>query len=539
MISLARSEFFPPLERKNTVEISEMIMSQTAELRQCITLFINIDLAVQLLMSKTVVEATLIGLMPFISRSEEELLNDTHLLHDLQMCMKIVTLTLAVKGGQIRQFIHDDKGTVCIGTIGLRGSTTEDNAAAAVVAAQSIITQLQSVGVNARIGIASGKAFCGLVGSSVRHEYAVMGPSVNLSSRLMSAAAAGSILCDQRTRDADRRHKFLAMSAIVAKGYDDPVLTFTPIDDTPRKGNCSTTSCKGDSDRSPASPVRSASPSPDYGQSTDSSSPVPCHSRSSFEMVDSEPFDADAPHDVEVATAHAKCYDLALRSAYFYGLFGRGQTLTEVFAFLTYRPKSAIHDSLRGSTQLNTIRGTPHLNSSLTHYLTEPKTNLLFFCGPFGVGKSALLSAVYSEMPSGQHGRFRFKYHVHTDSYDTKSPFLVWRKIISYLLAVTDYDVIYLDSPSKRSASTSQQPKKGSNKTVIKNILGILTLMDAPLSTLGCLLFNGVLSDLPTPLSKSAAALSNAERADCTMRLLANMLQKITDLLGGALLLAM
>jgi hypothetical protein len=90
------------------------------------------------------------------------------------------------------------------GTMGLRGSTTEDNSAAAVVTAKSIISQLQSKGLNASIGIASGLAFCGLVGSSVRHEYAVMGSSVNLSARLMSVALVGTILCDQKTKDSDR-----------------------------------------------------------------------------------------------------------------------------------------------------------------------------------------------------------------------------------------------------------------------------------------------------------------------------------------------
>jgi class 3 adenylate cyclase len=105
--------------------------------------------------------------------------------------MEISTRNLYDKGGQIRQFIHDDKGTVCIGTIGLRGSTTKDNAAAAVEAAKGILGQLQALGFDASVGIASGKAFCGLVGSDLRHEYAVMGPSVNLSARLMGAADMG------------------------------------------------------------------------------------------------------------------------------------------------------------------------------------------------------------------------------------------------------------------------------------------------------------------------------------------------------------
>jgi hypothetical protein len=92
------------------------------------------------------------GLLPFICRSKEEMMADAYVLNDLQGCMEIVVKTLKEKGGQIRQFIHDDKGTVCIGTMGLRGSSTEDNSAAAVVTAKSIISQLQSKGLNASIG---------------------------------------------------------------------------------------------------------------------------------------------------------------------------------------------------------------------------------------------------------------------------------------------------------------------------------------------------------------------------------------------------
>lgn len=44
------------------------------------------------------------------------------------------------------------------------------------------------------IGITSGKAYCGEVGSPLRHEYAVMGPSTNLSARLMGKAKSGKCL---------------------------------------------------------------------------------------------------------------------------------------------------------------------------------------------------------------------------------------------------------------------------------------------------------------------------------------------------------
>lgn len=43
-------------------------------------------------------------------------------------------------------------GTVCIGTFGLRGSVTNDNAAAAIDAAGAIIFQLHKIGIKASIG---------------------------------------------------------------------------------------------------------------------------------------------------------------------------------------------------------------------------------------------------------------------------------------------------------------------------------------------------------------------------------------------------
>eukprot|EP01034_Spumella_vulgaris_P040221 gene40221-biopygen34159 len=72
----------------------------------------------------------------------------------------------------MRQFIVDDKGTVCIGTFGLRGSVSDDNAAAALETAKMIVDKLSRLGLSASIGVTVGRAYCGLVGSSKRHEYA-------------------------------------------------------------------------------------------------------------------------------------------------------------------------------------------------------------------------------------------------------------------------------------------------------------------------------------------------------------------------------
>lgn len=154
---------------------------------------------------------------------------DEELLRRYQMCLESIVGALREKGGQLRQFIVDDKGTVCIGTFGLRGSVNHDNAAASIEAAHSIIFSLREHGISAAIGITSGKAYCGLVGSLRRHEYAVMGPSTNLSARLMSSARPGQIICDINIRKGDRLHQFRHLGDVKAKGYVQLVPTFKPV----------------------------------------------------------------------------------------------------------------------------------------------------------------------------------------------------------------------------------------------------------------------------------------------------------------------
>lgn len=167
--------------------------------------------------------------IPFLQVTSREYQEDQELLGKYQQCMEMLLSGLKEHGGQLRQFIVDDKGTVGIGTFGLRGSVNYDNAAAATEAAISIISKLRSIDVTAGAGITSGKAYCGLVGSRKRHEYAVMSPSTNLSARLMSKTSDYQILCDDLTRQKDRLHNFRALNEIYAKGYTEPVKIFSPV----------------------------------------------------------------------------------------------------------------------------------------------------------------------------------------------------------------------------------------------------------------------------------------------------------------------
>lgn len=74
----------------------------------------------------------------------------------------------------------------------------------------------------------TGKAYCGLVGSLRRHEYAVMGPSTNLSARLMAKASMGQIICDSNIKNYDRLHHFRSLGEVNAKGYSYPVPIYKP-----------------------------------------------------------------------------------------------------------------------------------------------------------------------------------------------------------------------------------------------------------------------------------------------------------------------
>ena len=104
------------------------------------------------------------------------------IVHDI---MKITNRELRRYNGHMRQFLMDDKGMVLIATFGLRGSTFPNMVGErALPATIALHNALQfEMGIECKIGATFGDAYCGAVGGEKRHEYAVMGPSVNLAAR--------------------------------------------------------------------------------------------------------------------------------------------------------------------------------------------------------------------------------------------------------------------------------------------------------------------------------------------------------------------
>lgn len=78
------------------------------------------------------------------------------------------------------------------------------------------------------MGATTGKAYCGVVGGMFRHEYAILGPSVNLAARLMCNKSNPGILVDETVKVKSNERPFKSLAPIKAKGYDNLVKIYSP-----------------------------------------------------------------------------------------------------------------------------------------------------------------------------------------------------------------------------------------------------------------------------------------------------------------------
>ncbi|NJN67534.1 MAG: adenylate/guanylate cyclase domain-containing protein [Chloroflexaceae bacterium] len=138
--------------------------------------------------------------------------------------------------GSVNKISVDEKGTILIGVFGLPPLAHEDDAARGVQAALVARSELQALGMRCAIGVTTGQAFCGVIGSDQRREYTILGDVVNLAARLMQQAASDddAILCDGATCSAAQpRLVFEALSPVVVKGRSDPVEVYRPLRQEP------------------------------------------------------------------------------------------------------------------------------------------------------------------------------------------------------------------------------------------------------------------------------------------------------------------
>jgi len=131
--------------------------------------------------------------------------------------------------GAINKLSIDDKGVSVLAVFGLPPNSHESDPERGVRAALEIQQKFGPKRIRSSIGVTTGRAYCGAIGSSIRREYTVIGDIVNLSARLMQAAKGG-VLCDVNTHSATHdKLKFKELPKIKVKGKEEPVEIYRPV----------------------------------------------------------------------------------------------------------------------------------------------------------------------------------------------------------------------------------------------------------------------------------------------------------------------
>jgi class 3 adenylate cyclase len=143
----------------------------------------------------------------FINLAGSHGLGDLPPLRDLQTLVERLQTTVPRYGGVINKWTVDDKGVSLLVLFGLPPLSHEDDPHRGVVAAAEIIRDLPASTVPLRLAVATGRAFCGMLGTPSRHEYTAIGGGGE------SSCPTGVASADRRTVDGrdDRRSLVVAI----------------------------------------------------------------------------------------------------------------------------------------------------------------------------------------------------------------------------------------------------------------------------------------------------------------------------------------
>jgi class 3 adenylate cyclase/tetratricopeptide (TPR) repeat protein len=130
--------------------------------------------------------------------------------------------------GRLHDVVIDDKGLMLMGAFGLQGHSHEDDALRAVRAAMDCSAALGRMGVEASIGVTTGRAFFGPYGTDHRRHATIIGPSVNWAVRLMQAADGGILMDGETARRALDRVALVELPPIEVKGSAKALEVWSP-----------------------------------------------------------------------------------------------------------------------------------------------------------------------------------------------------------------------------------------------------------------------------------------------------------------------
>jgi hypothetical protein len=147
----------------------------------------------------------------------------------LQSFFHAAQVQLFNAGGCLRQFLVDDKGCVLIALWGVPSASFGNNATRALYFSSQVCRSTQSLGHSCSIGITTGPAFCGTIGSPVRQDYAAIGSKINMAARFMGVAR-GEILIDDVTHMSlpnEIQRCVVQLAPMKVKGSTEPVHVFS------------------------------------------------------------------------------------------------------------------------------------------------------------------------------------------------------------------------------------------------------------------------------------------------------------------------
>lgn len=154
---------------------------------------------------------------------------DCEVLHGAVSNMQSIVLR---HEGQVCNFLMDDKGIIFFAAFGLPPHSHPDDPVRAVKVARHMSLSAAEHGISCSIGVCTGGVFAGVVGSPNRHEYTVIGESVNTSARLMECAFKDNrrLLVHPSTVEAcQMRVKFENLGSLTFKGGAAATDVYRPL----------------------------------------------------------------------------------------------------------------------------------------------------------------------------------------------------------------------------------------------------------------------------------------------------------------------
>jgi class 3 adenylate cyclase/tetratricopeptide (TPR) repeat protein len=140
----------------------------------------------------------------------------------------VFALHEALRGssGSAGRLVLDDKGLVFALVLGDPFNAHADDLTRAMHTGLTLERELARAGFSCSMGFASGRAFCGVIGSDVRRQYVVIGRPMNLAARLMQMAGTGLLAAGPLSPDRLSGLACTPEATITPKGFGRTVETF-------------------------------------------------------------------------------------------------------------------------------------------------------------------------------------------------------------------------------------------------------------------------------------------------------------------------